>query len=165
MSKARGTYFTVRDGRKIILGRNLIPLQGLQHILTSAIKNTGLANQYFLALYSGAVTPASSWTAANFATNATEITSTTEGYSQVARPAWVHGALSGAKYDNAASLAQFSIVSTAPITIAGAALLTSSARGGTSGVLVSAIRFPQAQTLGNGATFELGYELELTDGD
>ena len=48
------------------------------------------------------------------------------------------------------------------LTVTGAALLTSSQRGGTTGVLVSASKFAVARTFQSGDLYELGYRLNAT---
>lgn len=145
--------------------RNLLPLQGLQYILASAMPGGSPVAGLYLALYGGAVNPLSTWNAANVASQASEITSPTEGYSNANRPAWVPGtmAVDAARIGNLESLCQYNIVCATSIQIQGAFLISSNAKGGASGTLVSAGRFDQVNILNNGATFELGYEVELQD--
>ena len=59
----------------------------------------------------------------------------------------------------------FSIVATSSVTFQGAGMLTNSARGGTSGVLINAIRFANPEVLNNGASWELGWTCTLSDAD
>ena len=161
-----GTYFTRGPGgERIVLARNLVPTQGREYFLNAGIKGTGGTTNFYIAIFSGAVTPVDGWTAANFTANSSEIVSDVEGYTGAVRPAWTHGAVAAGVVGNAAALAQYNIVATGSINIEGAALLTSATRGGTAGVLISAARFPSPYTIANGATYDLGYELELVDGD
>ena len=162
---ARGRYFTKIDGEIVTLGTNKVPLQGLKYFIDVGIKDATKQTAFYMALYSAATNPLDSWTAANFASNATEIVSPTEGYSNATRPAWVPGAIAAeaAKVDNLGDLATYNIVCTTSINISGAAILTSNTKGGTSGILISAARFDSPHTVNNGSTFELGYELELQD--
>ena len=46
--------------------------------------------------------------------------------------------------------------------VTGSALLTNNVRGGTTGVLISASRYPVARTFQNGDIFDVGYRLSLT---
>lgn len=43
-----------------------------------------------------------------------------------------------------------------------AAMLTSSAKGGTTGALISATKYPSARVFQDGDIFEIGYRLSLT---
>lgn len=145
--------------------QNLIVSQGILLILNIALGATAKQAGFYLAPYSGAINPSASWTAANFTANATEVTSTTEGFSQATRPAWVPAAASAGAITSAASPAAFTIVATTSVTFQGAALLTSSVRGGSAGTLINAIRFTNPEILNNGASWTLGWECSLTDAD
>lgn len=162
---ARGRYFTRQDGEIVTLGHNLVPLEGLKYYMNVGLKGGTAATAFYMALFSAATNPLASWTAANFAANATEIVSPTEGYSNATRPQFTPGdiAVGAAKVDNLAALAAYNIVCTTSINIAGAAILTSNVKGGTAGTLLSAVRFDSPHTVNNGSTFELGYEIELQD--
>lgn len=161
--RARGIYHPYLDGEYLGAQPNLVPLEGLQYFLETGLSGNAAITSWYLALFSGAVNPTSSWTAANFTANASEITSSTEGYSNSDRPQWMPGGISGSKLDNLSSLATYNIVCTTSIDISGAALLSDSTKGGTTGTLASATRFDQEHTVNNGSTFEVGYEVELTD--
>jgi hypothetical protein len=92
----------------------------------------------------------------------TEITSNTEGFSQVTRPQYTPGAAAGGVIGNLSAKAEFSIVCSTSIVVNGAALISENTKGGTSGVLASCARFANARTLFNGDNFELGYTVSLT---
>lgn len=160
---ARGRYTHSVNGKDVQVDHNLIPTEGITYILGSALGATSKITTWYLAVFSGAVNPAASWTAANFTANASEITSTTEGYSNATRPAWTPGSVSAGVIGNLTSKASFSIVCTTSVNISGAALLSNNARGGTTGVLVSASRFGTVRQVYSGDSFELGYEVELQD--
>lgn len=160
---ARGRYTHSVNGKDVQVDPNLIPAEGIAYILDSALGSTAKISAWYLAAFSGNVSPASNWTAANFATQATEITSTTEGYSNTTRPAWTPGNATAGVIGNLSSKAVFNIVCTTSVNIAGAALLSSNVRGGTSGVLASASRFATVRQVYSGDAFELGYEVELQD--
>lgn len=161
--RARGIYTPYIDGVAQAREPNLVPLEGLEYFLSAGLGADTQQTAWYLALFSGAVTPVAGWTAANFATNASEITSSVEGYSNPTRPQWMPDAVSGGIIANAGSLAAYNIVCTTNISIAGAGLLSSSVKGGAGGILASATRFETPHTVNNGSTFELGYEVELTD--
>jgi len=152
-------------GGPMATDKNLIVTEGLNHILAVALGATAKPAGYYIALYTGAVSRLSSWTAANFAANATENTSTSEGYTASTRPAWTPGSASAGAINNTASQPTLTIAATTNVTFQGAALLTSNVRGGGSGVLVSAVRFALPEVLNNGATWTIGYTISITDSD
>jgi hypothetical protein len=160
--RARGTYFHSVNGEDERIDHNLIPDAGILSILNVYFGATAKINAFYLALFSGAVNPPANLTAANFAATMTEITSNTEGYSQVTRPQFVSSPASAGTIGNLSNKAQFSIVCTTSITVNGAAMLSDNTKGGTAGVLPSCSRFASARTLFNGDTFELGYTVTLT---
>lgn len=160
---AQGEYFGRVNGASWEKeGDNLITTEGLAHILNVALGSTAKPAGYFLALFSGSATPAANWTAASFAATANEITSMTEGYTAATRPAWTPGTATTGQIDNMAAVASVTIATAASLNVTGAALLTNSTRGGTTGVLVSASKYAAARTFQNGDTYEIGYRLNLT---
>lgn len=158
---AIGEYFHTVNGKDEQIDRNMLPDEGILHILNVVLGASAKISAWYLAPYATAISPAASWTAANFAATAGEITSTTEGFSGSTRPVWTPSAAATNRIDNLASRADFNIVCTTSVTINGAGLLSSSTRGGTTGVLVSAARFGTARTLFNGDVFSLGYRVTL----
>lgn len=160
---ARGRYVHSVNGQDERVDHNLIPTAGILYILDCALGADAQISNWYLAPFSGNVNPAASWTAANFTANASEITSNTEGYSNITRPQWTPGAAAAGVIGNLDAKAQFNIICTTQINIAGAGLLSSNVKGGTTGTLVSAARFAQVRTVYTGDVFELGYEVELTD--
>ena len=164
MARHYGRYVhSVNGGQDVRIDHNLIPAEGIAHVLNTVWGAEAKQATWYVALFSGNVTPGANWTAANFAAAATEITSLTEGYSQATRPEFVDAAASGGVLGNLAARAVFSIVCTSALNIYGAALLSSSVRGGTSGILSSASRYASVRTVANGDSYEVGYEVELTD--
>lgn len=162
----RGKYIhSVNGGQDERIDHNLIPAQGIKHFLDSVLGVTAKIPAWYLTVFSGAVTPVANWTAANFTANASEITSTTEGFTNVTRPAWVAnaGGASAGVISNTSARAVFNIICTSTLNISGAALLSSNVRGGPDGVLISASRYEIVRVVNSGDAFELGYEVELTD--
>lgn len=160
---ASGEYFgRLNGGAWEKEGDNLITTEGLAHMLNVALGATAKPAGYFLALFSGAAAPAANWTAASFAAAASEITSMTEGYTAATRPTWTAGIATGGQIDNMASVASVTIATASSLNVTGAALLTNSTRGGTTGVLVSASKYAATRTFQNGDTYEIGYRLSLT---
>lgn len=160
---ASGEYFDRINGGEWERTPNLIVTEGLAHILSVALGATAKPAGYFLALFSGAAAPAANWTAASFAAAASEIVSMTEGYTSPTRPAWTPPASTATNsIDNMAAIASVTIATTGQINVTGAAMLTSSVRGGTTGKLISATKYAADRVFQNGDTYDIGYRLSLT---
>ena len=161
--QASGEYFDrINGGQWSGSNPNLIPVEGLAHLLNVALGTTAKPAGYYIALFSGTTAPAANWTAASFAAVASEIVSLTEGYTAATRPVWTPVNTTTGSIDNIASPAEVTIATSGTLNVTGLALLTSNARGGTTGVLVSAAKFAAARTFQNGDTYEVGYRLNLT---
>lgn len=159
---AKGKYYDrINDGEWSCTD-NLVVSEGLTHILNVALGSTAKPAGYYLALFGGATAPAANWTASNFPSVASEIVSLTEGYTNATRPAWTPSEASSGSISNLSATASLTIATAATLSVTGAALLTNSTRGGTSGVLISATKFAAARTFQNGDVYQLGYELDLT---
>lgn len=159
---ACGTYHHSVGGEDLRVDHNLLPDAGILSILNVYFGASAKLPAWYLALFSGAVNPTAGLTAANFAATMTEISSNTEGYSQLTRPQWTPGAAASNTIGNLSAKAAFTIVCTSSITVNGAALISENTKGGTSGTLASCARFAQARTLFNNDPFELGYTVSLT---
>jgi hypothetical protein len=132
------------------VGRNLVTAQGVALIASDAMPAT-----LYMAWFSGNVTPLASWTAANFSSNATEITSTSEGHVEATRPALT-------SFDGLTP-AEFNARTATTLTVYGFGLFTNSTRGGTSGNLFSAMRFSSPpRTFHNLDIVEISYALTVT---
>lgn len=158
----KGEYFDRINGGEWQRSENLVVNEGLAHILNTALGAKAKTANYYLALFSGSTAPAPTWTAANFASVASEIISNTEGYSNANRPVWTPGEAATNSIDNMAIAASLTIVTSGSLTVTGAALLTTAAKGSTTGVLVSATKYPTARVFQNGDVYEVGYRLSLT---
>lgn len=161
---AKGMYGHDVNGQDYREDHNLVPVEGLNHLLTTTLANGSKNSNWYLALYSGAYTPVSGLTAATFPAAASELTSNTEGYSETARRPWTPGAASNGTIDNTDAKAAFTIATAGSVTVNGAALLSASAKGATTGVLMSAAKFAATRTLYAGDVFNLLYRVNLTAG-
>lgn len=159
---ASGMYIHDVNGLDEQCDPNLVVDQGLTYLLGAGLGNTSKITAWYLALFGGGVTPAANWTGANFASNASEITSGTEGYGETTRPIFTPGTASANSIDNVASKAPFTIVTSSQLNITGAGMLSDNVKGSTGGTLVSATRFASTRVLSNGDTFNLGYRVQLT---
>ena len=160
---ANGEYFgRVNGGAWAKEGDNLIPTEGLAHLLNVSLGTTAKPAGLYLALFSGATAPAANWGAASFAAVASEIVSQTEGYTAATRPVWTPVNTNTGSIDNLASVASLTIATASQLNVTGAALLTNSTRGGTTGALVSASLYAAPRVFQNGDIYELGYRINLT---
>lgn len=159
---AIGKYTIYIDGKEVGVYENLVPDEGLNYLLRVGVLGHSQISTWYVALFSGNVDPEPTWTAANFSANASEIVSSTQGYSESSRPAWTPQ-ISSNFVSNANSVATFTIVGSSPVQIRGSALLSSSGKGSTSGILLSAVRYPSAHIVNDGSTFQVRYDLMLHD--
>lgn len=159
---AKGVYSHGVNGTDWRDDKNIVVTEGLNHMLDVVLHDASKISTWYFGLFSANTTPLATWTAANFTSNATEITSGSEGYSEATRQAFVEAAASAGAITNSASKAAFTIVTASSLTVWGAGLLSSSTKGGTTGTLMSAAKFSAARTLYNTDVFNLGYTLTLT---
>jgi hypothetical protein len=160
---ASGTYIDRVNGGEWMETPNLLVDEGLAHMLSVAFAQTAKPAGYYLALFSGAAAPAANWTASNFASVASEIVSQSEGYTNATRPIWTPPASTATNsIDNMSAVASLTIATATSLNVTGAALLTNSTRGGTTGVLVSATKYSATRVFQNGDVFEVGYRVSLT---
>lgn len=159
---ARGLYIHDVNGEDVREDPNLLTDEGLTHMLAVVLGATPKINQWYVALYSGAINPAASWTAANFAATANEIVSGTEGYSESTRRLFQPGSAAANTIDNTANKAAFTIVTAGSLQVQGAALLSDNVKGATSGNLISATRFSTPRVLQNTDIYNVGYRVVMT---
>jgi hypothetical protein len=141
---------TIRDGEVVAVERvhNLMPNEGIAHMLAATFKGAAQVTTWYLGLYEGNYTPNANDTAATFTAAATECTT----YSEATRPAWVEGAAT-TTIDNAASKAEFT--STADKTVYGGFLSSNPTKGAASGVLGSAVKFNSPKFFGTGTVLRV----------
>lgn len=158
---AVGEYIHDVNGQDERTDANLIPTEGLNHLLAVTLASGTQKTIWYLALFSGAYTPVAGVTAATFTSATTEITSGTEGYSESVRQTWTPGSIATGQVDNTAAKAAFTIATASSITIRGAGLLSSATKGGTLGELLSVSRFAADRIQYSGDVFNLGYRVRL----
>jgi hypothetical protein len=156
-----GVFIHDVNGRDTRMDPNLLPTESLVDILKVYFQGGTQRTGFYIAPFSGSADPASSTTAANFASTLTEFTN----YSESARQVWTppSSAISAASIDNSASVATFSI-NAASQTVTGFGLLTASAKSATTGVCVAATKLTSART-GLGSTDELNTKYTFTAAD
>lgn len=159
---ASGLYIHGVNGQDWQTSPNILPTEGLNSLLDVALHGATQITAWYLALHSGSTTPAANLTAATVTSTLTEITSGTEGYSESTRVAWDEAAASSGAITNTANKAAFTIVTATSLSVAGCFLASASAKGATTGKLMSATKFASARSLSDGDIFNLGYSLSLT---
>lgn len=142
---------------------NRLVNEGLNYILGAALGGQAATSAYYLAPFSGNVTPAAGWTAANFTANATEFTAYTNG----TRLPWTTpGVPSAQALGNTAGLTDGTMTFSAggPYNVYGAALISSSAKSAITGKLIAATRF-EAPRLNMAAGDKLALEYVISAQD
>jgi hypothetical protein len=132
----------LREGRLIDEwdADNLVVNQGLDSLVGVMFTSVSQITAWYLGLFSGNYTPVSTDTASTFPGSATE----SSAYTNATRPVFT-GVEATQAVGNAASPATFTM--NAGVTIYGAFLTSSSAKGGTGGVLFSAAQFTAPKVL------------------
>lgn len=154
---ARGEFIVFRNGVLDEEVANLIVTEGRNYLLSAALKGGAAISTWYVALFSGDVTPQATWTASNFASQATEF----QNYSEATRPAWEAGSVSSGVLDNYSEKATFTI-SEDTQTVRGAAVISTASKGGTSGTLLGAAKFTNAKSLDSDETLDIGYRVTIT---
>ena len=146
----------VRDG--VVLAtdpwvHNLIPLEGLNYLLSSEFKGTAVPATWYVSLFEGNYTPVTGDTAAAFPASATE----TITYNETTRGAFVPGTVTGGTLDNSASPAQFTF--NAAKTVYGGFITSASAKSAVTGTLMSVVRFasPKSPAIGDVLKITAGF--------
>lgn len=161
----QGEYFFDTNGENPGVEPNLVPLQGMNYLLDTGLRNQAAIPNWYLAICGGAFTPTEAMTAADFAAATTEHTSNTNGFSETTRQAWVPaaaatGGVISSVSDDVDNKASFTITATgANLVIRGCGLLSQQAKGAVGGVLVSVSRFSADRVHYAGDTFNLGYRV------
>ena len=120
---------------------NLMPTQGANHLLGATFAGASQVSTWYLGLYEGNYTPSIAEVAATLPALATECTA----YSSATRVAWVPGTVASGAVDNSAVKAEFTF--TATKTVYGGFLTSAPAKGATTGVLGSVVRFSTPRVL------------------
>ena len=133
----------IRDG--VVVDReevhNLVPTQGLNHILNVEFKALTQVTAWYLAIFEGNYVPTAADTAAALPAASTESTA----YGEATRVLFAGGTVAGGVLDNSASRAEFTMNATK--TIYGAYMSSAPAKGATTGVVISSVRFSSAKNL------------------
>jgi hypothetical protein len=146
-----------------VVDPNRIVNEGLDYILGAALGGQSQVSQFYLAPFSGNVTPGASWTGANFAAQSTEF----QAYTATNRLPWnTPGAASAQSLGNTAALADSTLVfnSGGPYNLYGVGLVQASGKGATTGKLIAATRFANPRlNMAGGDKLALEYVISAKD--
>ena len=128
---------------------NLMPVEGLNHVLNAVLKAGGTFPNWYIGLYKGNYTPSSADLMSTFPAAATELTE----YDETTRRLFVSGTVAGGACDNVLNKAEFT--ANATVTAYGGFITTSATKGNASGVLLSAVRFASPKLLSDNAVLRV----------
>lgn len=135
---------------------NLMPIEGLNHMHNVTIKGAAQVTEWFIGLTTNDYAPLPRDTMATYPTLAGETTS----YAGTTRLPFVAGTVAGGVVDNVDARAEF--VFTAPVTVRGGFIASTSTRGLAAGVLLSAVRFASPKVMASGETLRITAGNQLT---
>ena len=123
---------------------NRMVKEGLDYLLNTAFRGAAQTTQFYLAPFSGNVTPAADWKGSTFAASANEFT----GYTEAQRLPWNTADAANQAISNSAALAAATLTYAAggPYNLYGLGLLAAPAKGATTGPLIAATRFATPRT-------------------
>lgn len=135
---------------------NLVPTEGLNHVLSTELKGVGYTASWFVGLISNTnfgslqATDTAAQITAAAPSGGTNQWQESLVYSQATRPALILGAVAAGSVSNAASLALYSISGTD--TLNGGFIASSAVKSGTSGVLYGEGSFASTHAVSSGQT-------------
>lgn len=154
-----GVFETAKGDGPWDVAPNLIVTEGLNHILGVALAQATQKLAFYIAPFGGNVSVAGTWTGANFAANATELTT---AYSEANRVEWEKGSVAAGSVGNSATPAVFTFAAGGPYTVRGVALLEASGKGATTGVLIAAARLAADKVMSEAEELRVKYTLSAT---
>jgi len=155
------TYEHVRDGKVIDSWDqpNIVVDEGLNYILDAALSAGTPITTWYVALFKNNYTPIAANVAATFPGAGVANEATTE-YSEATRPIWVEAGVTAKTITNTASPAVFTFASN--IDIYGAFLISSSAKGATTGKLAAASKFSSVRSMLTADVLNVTYNLTIS---
>ena len=142
---------TIRNGKVVDVEEvhNVVPDEGITHILGVVLKGSSQATTWYVGVFEGNYTPSGSDTMATIPSASTESTS----YAGGVRKPIVFGSIAAGSVDNLGAPTDLAFSATK--IIYGGFLSSSSARGGTSGTLLSAVRFSSPKSVDSSTTLRI----------
>lgn len=159
---AQGVYRHWVNGQDMREDSNIVVTEFLNYLLSAGVKGGSADSAWFMALYSANYSPVATLTAASFTSTTSEITSGTEGYTETTRQAWTAGSVASGQVDSYSSRATFTIATASTLSVNGVGILSDSAKGATTGTLMSAVKFSSTRSLQDTDSFAVGYRITLT---
>lgn len=138
---------------------NLVTTEGLTYLIDTGVSGGAQLSSWYITAYKNNVSPAATWTAANFNTNAGEITAT--DVSEVNRQQWVDAGVAAGVADNYASKAQFTVAQST-LALYGVAFASALGFGATTGTLLAATSFGAVRNLVLNDVLGVGYRFTAT---
>ncbi len=124
---------------------NIIPTEAQNYFITASITGGTRYTTWYVGIYANNYAPVASDTMTTFAASAAEVTT----YAESARPAFTPGSVASGLVTNYDSPAEFTL--NADATVRGGFIASSSSKGGTTGLLLSAALFASARSVLNGS--------------
>ncbi len=144
---------TLRNRRGEIIDfervKNLMPIQGMDHLLTTVLKDGAKVTQWYLSVYGNPYTPISADVMSTFPTLSGELTD----YNNAQRYSYTPGTVLNGTVDNVA--APVEVVFPVERTVYGGFLASSAGKGSASGILLSAVRFASPKQVEAGASLSI----------
>jgi hypothetical protein len=135
---------------------NLMPIESLNYMLSASFDEGVQFGSFYVGLFSGNYNPTPSDVMSGFPSASTEVTA----YTSANRPVLVLGAIANGAVDNFEVPTEFT--GTVDGTVArGGFISTSASKGGTTGPLLSAVRFPSPRTINQGSRLEVAVAFEF----
>jgi hypothetical protein len=146
------------NGGDRAIDANLMMFASLDDILNVYFKVSAQRTAFYLMPFSANANPTQDLLSSTFNSALTEFVN----YTQSARPAWTPGTEASQSVDNSGAPATFTIASGGG-TVWGAAMTTSSTKGGSGGLLICASKFTAARNLLATDVLSLQYTLTASD--
>lgn len=146
---------SVNDG-EFEFAKNRVVDDSINYIIDLILHGATQIPTWYIAQFSGNVTPAANLTALTFPSVCTEFT----GYQETTRQEYIEAAAMNLSTSNADNLASFTITTAA--TIYGAAILSVSTKSATSGRLLAAARYTTSKVVDNGDILKAQYTFGAT---
>lgn len=135
---------------------NLLPTEGILYLMNAGLNLGAQFGNWYVGLYEGNYAPVATDTMATFVASSTEITT---AYSEAARPLLVDDAIVNGLFANTTTNAVFTF--TATKTVRGGFISSGSVKGGTTGVLLSAVLSSSPKTVNAGESLRVVTGLSL----
>ncbi len=150
---------TVRNGQVVGIEtvHNLLPTEGVNYLIDAALKAGTAYPKWYMGLFEGAYTPVPEDTMSTFPGAAAELLT----YSQIQRPGIVFGGTARGGVDNSGSKAEFTGSVDGKL-VRGGFICSAPAKGATTGVLLSAVRFYSPKTLDAGTILRVTGGFSIT---